>query len=190
MGGPAKARGRRTQGPSAWCGALTRPEPQAQGSPLLHELHLNVLADHLRVRVVHEALQGTAAAATAAPVVSVQRAYAAGLQRGTAGTVTTAGGGRIWGWEGRRGGAGRGGGDGGGANREQQFVKHKNSLPVVLQESLLCHVLLDDGLKEGHISSQDVGHCERAARGGAAFRSGEDSHDGLAERWGGLALRS
>ena len=137
--------------------------------------------------MVHEALQGAAAAATAAPVVSVQRAYAAGPQRGTAGTVTTAGGGRGWGWEGRRGGAGRGGG---GAHREQQFVKHQNGLPVVLQESLLCHVLLDDGLKEGHKSSQDVGHCERAARGGAAFRSGEDSHDGLAERWGGLALRS
>ena len=68
-----------------------------------------------------------------------------------------------------------------GAHREQQFVKHENGLPVVLQESLLCHVLLDDGLQEGHECSQHIGHCERARRGGVEFSSEEEPHDGPAE---------
>ena len=59
-----------------WFSDLTRA---SSGSPLLHKLHLDVLADHLRVSVVHKALESPAAAA---PSMSAQRECAAGPQRG------------------------------------------------------------------------------------------------------------
>ena len=52
------------------------------------------------------------------------------------------------------------------AHREEELIQHEHRLPVMLEEGLLCHVLLDDCMQDINVGPQDICHCELLVRRG------------------------